>query len=306
MNYTLNQLRIFVKIVDKESITKASEELFLTQPAVSIQLKKFQDQFDIPLTEVIGRKLYVTDFGHEIAKACEKILSEVEVINYKALSHQNLLGGNLKIASVSTGKYVAPFFLTDFMRKHKGVDLFLDTSNRQEALSKLESNSVDFALVSVLPKKMNIKGLSLLRNKLYFVGKKGLRTNNQSVKETLEDYPILLREEGSATRTETEKYLETHSIKTTRKVILESNEALKQALIAGIGYSIMPLIGLKSQLELGELEIIPVDGLPVETEWNLIWLKEKSLSPVASEFVKYLQEKKDEITKDHFDWIEKY
>ena len=77
MNYTLNQLRIFVKIVEKESITKASEELFLTQPAVSIQLKKFQDQFDIALTEVIGRKLYVTDFGIEISRTCEKILAEV-------------------------------------------------------------------------------------------------------------------------------------------------------------------------------------------------------------------------------------
>lgn len=306
MNYTLNQLRIFVKIVEKESITKASEELFLTQPAVSIQLKKFQDQFDIALTEVIGRKLYVTDFGKEIAKACEKILSEVEVINYKALSHQNLLGGNLKIASVSTGKYVAPFYLADFMRKHKGVDLSLDTSNRQNALSKLESNSVDFALVSVLPKKMNIKGLSLLRNKLYFVGKKGLRKANQSIKEMLEDYPMLLREEGSATRTETERYLETNNIKTTRKVILESNEALKQALIAGMGYSVMPLIGLKSQLELGELEIIPINGFPLETEWNLIWLKEKSLSPVALEFVKHLEEDKDKIADEHFDWIEKY
>ncbi len=306
MNYTLNQLRIFVKIVEKESITKASEELFLTQPAVSIQLKKFQDQFDIPLTEVIGRKLYVTDFGHEIAKACEKILAEVEVINYKALSHQNLLGGNLKIASVSTGKYVAPFFLTEFMREHQGVDLSLDTSNRQNALTKLERNEVDFALVSVLPKKLNIKGLSLLKNKLYFVGKKGLGVEGQSIKDRLKDYPILLREEGSATRTETEKYLENNNIKVNRKVVLESNEALKQALIAGIGYSIMPLIGLKSQVELGELEIISSDEFPLQTEWNLIWLKEKSLSPVAKEFVKHLEAEKDRITDLHFSWYEKY
>lgn len=306
MNYTLNQLRIFVKIVEKESITKASEELFLTQPAVSIQLKKFQDQFDIALTEVIGRKLYVTDFGIEISRTCEKILAEVEVINYKAHSHNNMLGGKLKIASASTGKYVAPFFLSKFMKEHKGVDLDLNVTNRHDALQLLESNQVDFAFVSVLPKKMNIKGLSLLTNKLYFVGKKGLCDSKENIKDCLKEYPMLLREEGSATRKETEKYIETHKLSISRKVVLQSNEALKQAIIAGIGYSIMPLIGLKYAIESGEIEIYPLEGFPILTEWNLIWLKEKSLSPVAEEFVKHLQSEKDNITEEHFSWYEKY
>ena len=106
MQYTLHQLQIFMKIAEIQSITKASEELHLTQPAVSIQLKNFQDQFPIPLTEVVGRKLYITDFGKEIAEAAEKILNEVYAINYKTLAYKGELSGRLKISVVSTGKYV--------------------------------------------------------------------------------------------------------------------------------------------------------------------------------------------------------
>ena len=109
MNYTLHQLQIFLKIAELQSITKASEALHLTQPAVSIQLKNFQDQFPIPLTEVVGRRLFITDFGKEIAGAAEKILNEVHEINYRTLAYQGKLSGRLKISVVSTGKYVMPF-----------------------------------------------------------------------------------------------------------------------------------------------------------------------------------------------------
>ena len=108
MNYTLNQLRIFIKIVQTQSITKAAEELHLTQPAVSIQLKNFQNQFEMPLTEVIGRKLYITDFGKEIARSVEEIINQVQAINYKTLIYKGQLSGRLKLSVVSTGKYVMP------------------------------------------------------------------------------------------------------------------------------------------------------------------------------------------------------
>jgi len=109
MNYTLNQLHIFLKIVQTGSVTKAAEQLQLTQPAVSIQLKNFQDQFDIPLTEVVGRKIHVTDFGKEIALSAESIINQVNEINFKKLSFKGLLTGKKKISVVSTGKYVMPF-----------------------------------------------------------------------------------------------------------------------------------------------------------------------------------------------------
>jgi DNA-binding transcriptional LysR family regulator len=115
MNYTIHQLQIFLKVIQKQSITKASEELFMTQPAVSIQLKNFQDQFDIPLTEVIGRQLYITDFGREIAVIAERIIQELDNINYKTQAYQGIMTGRLSISAASTGKYVIPYFLSGFL-----------------------------------------------------------------------------------------------------------------------------------------------------------------------------------------------
>ena len=117
MNYTLHQLQVFFRVVEAKSVTKAAEELHMTQPAVSIQLKNFQDQFDIPLTEVIGRKLYVTDFGMEIYRMAERILNEVYAINYKTMAYKGHLAGKLTVASVSTGKYVLPYLLSCLDRK---------------------------------------------------------------------------------------------------------------------------------------------------------------------------------------------
>ena len=120
MNYTINQLRVFLKVVETSSITKASEELFMTQPAVSIQIKNFQDQFSIPLTEVIGRKLYITEFGREVAEMAEKVMDGLNALQFKTKEYEGKLTGRLKISSASTGKYVIPFFLSDFLAQHNG------------------------------------------------------------------------------------------------------------------------------------------------------------------------------------------
>lgn len=150
MNYTLHQLQIFLKITELQSITKASEELHLTQPAVSIQLKNFQDQFPIPLTEVVGRRLFITDFGKEIAVAAEKIVNQVQEINYRTMAYQGKLSGRLKISVVSTGKYVMPYFMSEFMSEHNGIDLIMDVTNKTKVIRSLELNEVDFALASKL------------------------------------------------------------------------------------------------------------------------------------------------------------
>ena len=138
MNYTLHQLQIFLKIVETQSITKASEELHLTQPAVSIQLRNFQAQFDIPLTEVVGRKIYITDFGKEIAVSAENIINQVYAINYKTLAHKGHLTGKLKISIVSTGKYVMPYFLSDFINQHDGIELLTRGKILQRACDKFD------------------------------------------------------------------------------------------------------------------------------------------------------------------------
>jgi DNA-binding transcriptional LysR family regulator len=307
MNYTLHQLQVFLKVTQKQSVTKAAEELFLTQPAVSIQLRNFQDQFPIPLTEVVGRKLYVTDFGKEIAEASEKILQEAEAINYKTLAFKGVLAGRLKLSIVSTGKYVMPYFLSDFMEEHEGIDLLMDVTNKSQVIRSLENNEVDFALVSVLPEKLKLKRVELMKNKLFLVGStKREIPKKMKGKNIFENFPMIFREEGSATRNAMENYMKKNNFSTSKKIELTSNEALKQAVAAGLGYSIMPLIGIKNSLKNKELQIIPMKNLPIVTHWNLVWLESKKLSPTALAFLEFIEKEKERIITDTFDWFEKY
>lgn len=307
MNYTLHQLQVFLKITELKSITKASEALFLSQPAVSIQLKKLQDQFSIPLTEVVGRQLYVTDFGEEIAEAAQKILNEVEAINYKTLAFKGQIAGRLKISVVSTGKYVMPYFLSDFTNQNRGVDLVMDVTNKNSVVKSLENNEVDFSLVSVIPHQLNLNRVELMENKLYLIGGTKEKFNRKvSKNKILETYPLLYREDGSATRNAMEAYIENQKINNPKKMELTSNEALKQAVIAGLGYSIMPLIGIKNELKNGDLQIIPYKGLPIVTNWNLVWQKSKKLSPTALAYLDFIKLEKNRIISDSFAWYKNY
>lgn len=307
MNYTLNQLRIFLKVVQTESVTKASEELYLTQPAVSIQLKNFQDQFDIPLTEVVGRKIYITDFGREIAEAAENIINQVHAINYKTLAYKGQLTGKLKISVVSTGKYVMPYFLSQFMKENAGVELNMDVTNKYKVLESLENNSVDFALVSILPTTQNIEKLDLLQNKLYLVGNEKVTPKKEnSTKEIFENLPLIFREKGSGTRQTMEKFFSENNISVLKRMELSSNEAVKQALLAGLGYSIMPIIGIKNELQNKELEIIPIKELPITTTWSLIWLKGKKQTLVSAAYLEFLKKEITNIVQSKFMWSELY
>lgn len=307
MNYTLHQLILFIKIVETKSITRTSEDLFLTQPAVSIQLRNFQNQFEIPLTEIIGRQLFVTEFGQEIAVIAKKILEDVEEIQYKTLEYKNILAGKLKISVVSTGKYVMPFFLTDFLKKHSNIELLMDVTNKQKVIKSLEKNEVDFALISVLPNNIKIESEILVENKLFLMGNKKMdKSIAISSKTIFSTIPLIYREEGSGTRHIMEKYFEKNNIMTKMKMQLTSNEAVKQALIADLGYSIMPLIGCKNELTNGQLQIIPVSNFPIKSDWRLIWLKDKIQSPVAKSYLNFVKENKNAIIESNFSWISNF
>ena len=307
MNYTLNQLQIFLKVVQTRSITKASEEMNLTQPAVSIQMRNLQAQFDLPLTEVMNRRLYITDFGLEVAEAAENIMSQVQAIQYKNLSHKGRLTGKLKVSVVSTGKYVMPRFLSEFLRRNEGVDLLMDVTNKSKVVESLENNEVDFALVSIIPSTMQVEKLDLLQNKLYLVGGEKLANKEAaSAKEVFRDLPLIFRERGSGTRQTMENFLKKRSVSFRKKMELTSNEAVKQALLAGLGYSIMPLIGMGGELQNGLLHIVPVKGLPIKTTWSLIWLKGKRHNPVCSALLQHLRKEKDRIVRERFGWYEGY
>ncbi len=307
MNYTLHQLHVFLKIAELKSITKASETLHLTQPAVSIQMKNFQDQFPIPLTEVVGRQLYITDFGKEIANAAEKILNEVYALNYKTLEYKGQLSGRLKISVVSTGKYVMPFLLSSFMKQNQGIDLLMDVTNKSRVVESLEMNEVDFALVSVLPKKLKVNRIALMENKLFFIANSELEFNKKVTgKKLFEKLPLIYREQGSATRNAMETFISKNRFSVRKKIELTSNEAVKQAVLSGLGCSIMPLIGIRNELKNKDLQIIDFKNLPIITEWNLVWLKSKKLSPQAMAYLDFLNIEKERIINDNFSWVKEF
>lgn len=306
MNYTLHQLQVFVKVAELRSVTKAAEALHLSQPAVSIQLRNLQDQFEIPLIEVIGRKVYITEFGEEIVQSSKKILKEVNDINYKTLAFKGQLVGKLVISVVSTGKYVIPYFLNEFVNENPGIELNIDVTNKQKVIKSLERNEVDFALVSTLPEHIDIKSEPLMPNTLVWVSNQDFEFKFKNNLNALKKTPLIFREYGSATRQAMETYMKANDFPFGKRLELTSNEAVKQAVIAGLGVSLMPVIGLKNSLLTNVVRVVSSKGCPITTEWNLIWVKNKKLSPVALSFLEFIKSEKKRITDDKFSWFDNY
>lgn len=295
MNFTLQQLAIFNDLCQTLSVTQTAENLHLTQPAVSIQLKNIQKQFDRPLIETIGKRIYVTEWGLEILHHVQNLMHEAEHIQQLTKTPNQGPKGQLKIAVVSTGKYVMPFFLTDFLSKNPNIELQMDVSNKQQVLDRLKNNEIDFALVSILPEQLTLKKMDLLENKLQMIGPASAKA-----KTLQECAPLIYREFGSGTRQSMEKYLSKRKVHPSKTLELTSNEAIKQAIIAGMGYSIMPIIGLKHEIIQKEVKLIPLPGLPIKTTWKLVWRAEKKLSKTAQAYLDHLKTNKDKIQKMHF------
>jgi len=223
------------------------------------------------------------------------------------MAYKGELSGRLKLSVVSTVKYVMPYFLSNCMKRNPGLDLIMDVTNKSRVVESLELNQVDFALVSVLPKKLKVDTVELMQNKLFFVGGNQLKFTKAPSKKTLfEDLPLIYREQGSATRNAMEGFIKKNKYPVSKKIELTSNEAVKQAVMAGLGYSIMPLIGIKNELKNNDLQIIPVKGLPISTVWNLTWLKSKKLSPAAEAYLDFIKAEKELVINQYFDWIKTY
>ncbi len=299
MNYTLHQLRIFSTVLKNRSITLTAEELNLTQPAVSIQLKKFQEQFKIPLTETRGRGIHITQFGEEIGKVCKSILQEAEQLKQTSDNYLGLITGSLHFSVVSTAKYVIPYFLSDFKSAYPDIEIKINVTNKETVLKSLTNNEDDFCMVSILPDMPNTESLSLIENKLVLVGRQDLADQVKSPQD-LARLPMIYREQGSATRLTMEKYLKIHGIQASNKMELVSNEAVKQAVKAGLGLSIMPMMGLKHELAQEEIQIIQMPGLPLVTDWQLVYNKKNTYSPAANAFIQHMNQNKKEIANKYF------
>lgn len=306
MNLTLHQLRAFQAIAKYQSITKAAEAMNMTQPAVSIQLKNLQEQFSVPLTEILGKKIHITEFGQELVDTADRIFSEMNNIETKMLELKGLLGGKIRISSVSTGKYIIPYLMADFMKIHPHVDISLEVSNRYNVLAHLQENSTDLALVSLWPDDLDLESISIAENNWYLACaydkldffKKEIEQENWS------KIPMILREKGSGTRTMMEKFFGDRDIHVESKMELATNEAVKQAVMAGLGASVLSNFSMTQELIDKRLAIIPYPGFPLKADWRLIWLKQKKHPPAVNAFIRWLGENKTEIFKDHFPALE--
>src|SRR6185295_16763579 len=195
-----------------------------------------QEQFDIPLTEVVGRRIYITDFGKEIAMAAEAVLNQIATINYKTQSYKGQLTGRLKLSIVSTGKYVMPYFLSPFMKQNKNLDLVMDVTNRSKVIESLLENTVDFSLLSFLPTAPALEKLDLLENKFYLVGNGEEKFKKSPYpKSILKELPLIFREKGSGTRQAMENFIKRSNLGLVPKMELTSNEAVLEAVMAGLG-----------------------------------------------------------------------
>lgn len=292
MNYTIRQLQVYQAVGTHLSFTKAAEHLHLSQPGVSIQFKAFSEQFDFPLIEYRGKKMIMTELGREVYQRVQQILDQTAALNAMNKSVKGKLYGTLNISIVSTAKYIMPYLLNDFLAEHPEVDLIMDVTNKSRVIESLEENRVDFSLVSTLPDKLKVKNLELIPNELHLVGSPKLA---EAIEMDKKEVTYLFREPGSATRLAMEHFLRTIEVVPYKKVELTSNEAVKQSVMAGLGVSVMPLIGMNNELSEGRLKIIPHNNLPIVTQWNLIWREQKNLSPVAAAYLEFLDRNKTRI-----------
>ncbi len=309
MNYTLHQLKIFATVVKHKSITRAAEQLNMTQPAVSIQLRNLQDQFDVALTEVIGRRVHITEFGQELALVADSILAETEEIKQRMLARKGLLAGKLRFSIVSTGKYIMPYFLSPFYKKFPAVDLAMDVTNRSRVIESLKENQTDFALVSVLPPDIALEEELLMPNALWLVAGQGLLPQPREGEydsSILKEIPLIYREEGSGTRIVLEEYTRKMRVFPRVKLELTSTEAIKQAVIAGLGASILSLYSLRAELQTGEVKLLPLKGFPLYSHWRIVWLTGKRLSPAAMAFLQLIRQNKESIVSQSFSWTQQY
>ena len=303
MNISLTQLRALKAIALQESITGAARSLNMTQPAVSIQLKNLQEQFEVPLTEIIGKRIHITEFGQELVEMADRIFDEVAQIEQKMLGLKGLLGGKIRISAVSTGKYIIPYLMADFMKIHPHVEISLEVSNRYSVLAHLQENTTDLALISVSPPSdLAFDSITLEENKWYLACAPDLAEKFQAQIDAnnWSKVPFILREKGSGTRLKMEEFFNSRNIKVDSKMELATNEAVKQAVMAGLGASVLSNFSMSQEIEDHRITLLKYPDLPIKSMWKLIWLKQKKHSPAVLAFIRWISENKKSIFKSHF------
>jgi LysR family transcriptional regulator, low CO2-responsive transcriptional regulator len=289
---TFRQLELFDAIARLGSFTRAADELFLTQPTVSMQIKKLSDTVGMPLFEQVGKKIYLTDIGHELHRTCRGIFEHLSNFEMIAADMKGLKKGKLRLAVVTTAKYFAPRLLGTFCQQYPGVEASLKVSNREHVLERLANNLDDLYIMGQPPVDADVIAEAFLENMLVVIApaNHALARKKKIPLERLAQEPFLLREPGSGTRIATERLFGELGLKLKMRMELGSNEAIKQAVIGGLGISVLSRHTLESDTPTKQFVVLDVKGFPIKRHWYFVYPAGKQLSIIARTFADHLRQ----------------
>ena len=281
---TLRQLRVFEAVARHLSFSRAAEELHLSQPAVSMQVKSLEAQAGLALVEQIGKRIHLTAAGRELQLRAQAIARELGAADAALSAMRGLTQGPLTIALVSTAKYIAPPLLGRFLKAHPGVTLRLDVDNRERVIAALAANAVDLAIMGRPPQNLATAAEPFARHPHAIVAAPGhpLAGRRRVPLERVAREPFIIREPGSGTRGLLERLFAEHRLALQVHMEMASNETIKQAVAAEMGISFLSLHTVGLELATRTLVVLDVAGLPIVRDWYVVHLAQKRLSPVAA------------------------
>lgn len=287
---TFRQMQIFEAIVRHESFTRAAEELFLTQPTVSTQFKKLSEAIDMPLLDQSGRKLKPTEAGEELYRAIRQIFDAMADLDMRIAGLKGVQCGRLRLGVITTAKYFAPEILGAFCRDYPGIDVSLKVTNRERIFERIQNNDDDLYILGQPPvKELNLKAYPFAPNPLVVLARRDhplCSESNISIKRLAQE-PFIFREAGSGIRDATIRLFSEHGFAPKVRMELGSNEAIKHAVVGGLGVAVLSLHTLVLEGADGPLNVLDVKGFPIERRWYLAHTKDKELSPTAQKFLEF-------------------
>ena len=297
----LPQLTVFEAIARLGSFTRAAEELFLAQPTVSVQIKKLTETIGLPLFEQVGKRVYLTEPGRHLYAACQQIFDALSNLEDTFSDIRGLKSGRLQLAVISTGKYFAPRMLAAFVQQHPGVEVSLQIHNRQTLIERLADNEDDLYIFDNPPQEPDVVTQMILPNPLVVFARADhpLAEEKNIPFERFAQEPFLIREPGSGTRMVVQQLFDQHGLKPWIRMELSTNEAIKQAILAGLGVSILSRYTLGLDVEQTQLITLDVEDFPLEHHWYFVYPSGKQLSLVARTFMDFVRVEAKQLVYDH-------
>lgn len=292
MHFTFRQLQIFEAVARLKSFSKASRELHLTQPAISMQMRQLEALIGIPLIEHLGKQIFITQAGNTLFHHAQVISRQLRQVQNDLYSLREDVIGCLDIAIISTAKYFIPALLTQFCERYPQVQLKLSVDNREGILEQLQQNKIDLVIMGQPPTGNSALAIPFALNRLIIVAapQNPLASKKNLSLADVVKYPFLLREPGSGTRQYLERMLREQNLTLDMRMEIASNETIKQAALGGLGLAFLSENTVRLELTTGHLVSLSVVGLPVDRQWHLVHHRNKNLSMVALTFKNFLLE----------------